>query len=71
MEYEHDNAAQALEQLRQLTNDYTPAEDACPTTRALLDALQTLEKDLHLHIHKEDNILHPRAIALEERVSRH
>lgn len=65
MEFEHDNAAHALEHLRRLTNDYTPAEDACPTTRAMLEALATLEQDLHMHIHKENNILHPRAIELE------
>ncbi|MEJ5252282.1 MAG: iron-sulfur cluster repair di-iron protein [Chthonomonadetes bacterium] len=70
MEYEHDNAAEALRRLRHLTNGYTPAEDACPTTRALLDSLQALEKDLYLHIHKENNILHPRAIALEEQLLR-
>lgn len=70
MELEHDSAADALEKLRHLTNDYTPDEDACPTTRALLDALEALEKDLHLHIHKENNILHPRAIALEEQLLR-
>lgn len=70
MEYEHDSAAEALQKLRHLTNGYTPAEDACPTTRALLDSLQALEKDLHLHIHKENNILHPRAIALEEQLLR-
>lgn len=70
MEFEHDSAAEALEKLRHLTNDYTPDEDACPTTRALLDALEALERDLHLHIHKENNILHPRAIALEEQLLR-
>lgn len=70
MEFEHDSAAEALQKLRHLTNDYTPAEDACPTTRALLEALETLEKDLHIHIHKENNILHPRAIALEEQLLR-
>ncbi|MGQ9879660.1 MAG: hemerythrin domain-containing protein [Armatimonadota bacterium] len=66
MEFEHVSAAEALQKLRHLTNDYTPAEDACPTTRALVEALETLEKDLH--IHKENNILHPRAIALEEQL---
>lgn len=70
MEFEHDSAAEALQKLRHLTNGYTPAEDACPTTRALLDTLEALEKDLHLHIHKENNILHPRAIALEEQLLR-
>ncbi len=70
MEYEHDSAAEALQNLHHLTNGYTPAKDACPTTRALLDSLQALEKDLHLHIHKENNILHPHAIALEEQLLR-
>ena len=65
MEHEHNNAAQALQTLRQLTNNYTPSEDACPTTHAMLEALEALEKDLHLHIHEENNILHPRAITLE------
>lgn len=71
MEHEHDSAAQTLEDLRRLTNNYTPAEDACPTTRAMLEALEALEKDLHLHIHKENNILHPRAIALEQSLLNH
>lgn len=68
MHYEHDTTAAALRTLDQLTNHYTPAEDACPTTRALLAGLAALEKDLHQHIHKENNILFPRAIALEEQL---
>lgn len=67
MEMEHDSAGDALEQLRRLTDDYTPPEDACNTWRALLDGLRTLELDLHRHIHKENHILFPRAIELEER----
>jgi iron-sulfur cluster repair protein YtfE (RIC family) len=31
----------------------------------LLDGLQTLEEDLHRHIHEENNILFPRALELE------
>jgi regulator of cell morphogenesis and NO signaling len=65
MEHEHESAAEALSRLRELTNDFTPPEDACNTWRALLDGLRTLETDLHQHIHKENNILFPRAIGLE------
>jgi len=65
MEHEHDTAGGALRKLRELTNDYTPPPDACNTWRALLDGLQALEADLHQHIHKENNILFPRAIRLE------
>lgn len=65
MEFEHDNAGLILAELRKLTDDYTPPEWACNTYRALLAALLTFEQDMHQHIHKENNILFPRAIALE------
>lgn len=70
MEHEHDNAGEALARLRRLTGDYTPPADACTTYRALLSGLADLERDLHLHIHKENNILHPRAKQLEEALNR-
>ncbi len=66
MRYEHDNAGNALSEMRRLTNDYIPPEDACNTYRALFHGLLALEQDLHQHIHLENNILFPRAIALEE-----
>jgi regulator of cell morphogenesis and NO signaling len=65
MEHEHRDAAEALERLRQLTSDYQAPRDACPTYQALLAGLLELEHDLHRHIHKENNILFPRAAALE------
>lgn len=65
MEHEHDSAAAALGQMRQVTSDYTLPPDACNTYRNLFQRLQTLESDLHLHIHLENNILFPRASRLE------
>lgn len=65
MEQEHDTVAQILRRLRSLTGGYAPPEDACPTYRVMLESLRALEQDLHLHIHKENNILFPRAIARE------
>ncbi|MCH7872529.1 MAG: iron-sulfur cluster repair di-iron protein [Planctomycetes bacterium] len=65
MEHEHDSAGAALARLRSLTGDFTPPEDACNTYRVLLDGLAELEADLHRHIHKENNILFPRASELE------
>lgn len=67
MEHEHADAGGALEEIRALTCDYNPPSYACTTVRALYDGLKTLEKDLHVHIHLENNILFPRAIALEKR----
>lgn len=66
MRHEHDNAGNALSEMRQLTHDYAPPEDACNTYRALFQGLLELEQDLHQHIHLENNILFPRAVALEE-----
>lgn len=65
MEMEHDQAGGALAKLRELTDGFTPPDWACNTYRAMLDALAHLEHDLHEHVHKENNILFPRAIALE------
>ena len=48
-----------------LRPDYTPPPDACNTYRALLFELAELEADLHRHIHLENNVLFPRAAALE------
>jgi regulator of cell morphogenesis and NO signaling len=62
----HDDAGAALETMRSLTDDYTVPQDACGTYRAMLDALLALEQDMHQHVHKENNILFPRAVAAEE-----
>ncbi|MEW6254037.1 MAG: iron-sulfur cluster repair di-iron protein [Planctomycetota bacterium] len=66
MEMEHTSAGEALDEFRKLTNEYEPPADACGSYRALLAGLAELEADLHAHIHKENNVLFPRAIALEQ-----
>lgn len=65
MEAEHDQAGSALEKLRELTGDFTAPDWACNTYLAMLDAMVNLEADLHQHIHKENNVLFPRAIEME------
>lgn len=59
---EHDDARIFLEKLRSLTDGFRPSPSACNTWRAMLAALAELEADMHQHIHKENNILFPRAI---------
>jgi regulator of cell morphogenesis and NO signaling len=66
MESEHESAGRALEQFRTLTDDYTVPEWGCNTYRSLVHELSVLEQDMHQHIHKENNILFPKAIALEK-----
>jgi regulator of cell morphogenesis and NO signaling len=68
MEHEHDSAGQALAALRSLSHDYAVPDDACPTFRGLFHRLEEMERDLHTHIHLENNILFPRAAALETRL---
>lgn len=68
---EHDNAGDALKQLRQLTSSYTTPADGCVSYNTLYQALADFEADLHQHIHKENNILFPRVIALEDGLGNH
>ena len=62
---EHDAAAEQLREIRQLSGDFNPPEDACTSYRSLYEALEGLEKDLHEHIHLENNLLFPKAIEME------
>ena len=62
---EHDGAGDALRKLRSVTNDYAVPADACISYKTLYEALKGFEADLHQHIHLENNILFPRAVALE------
>ena len=65
MMQEHDGAGDALRSLRQVTSDYAVPNDACISYRTLYQALQDYEYDLHQHIHLENNVLFPRAVAME------
>jgi regulator of cell morphogenesis and NO signaling len=67
---EHDNAGQILRELRALTSDYDVPADACISYRTLYQALEDFEKDLHQHIHLENNILFPKALELENVLNR-
>jgi len=64
MQQEHDHAGSMMEEIRLLTNTYTPPNDACTTYRLSFTALQAFESDLHRHVHLENNILFPGAIEL-------
>jgi regulator of cell morphogenesis and NO signaling len=69
MEAEHDHAGGAVARLRELTDGFTAKPDDCNTHRALLAGLAQFEADLHRHVHKENNILFPRAIAMESQLA--
>ena len=68
MEMEHDNVGGVLARLRALTSGYTVPPEGCNSFRAMMDRLAALEYDLHRHIHKENSLLHPQALALAEKL---
>jgi regulator of cell morphogenesis and NO signaling len=67
MMMEHDTAGDILRKLRAVTSDYRVPSDGCISYQTLYQALQGLEKDLHQHIHLENNVLFPKAVELESR----
>jgi regulator of cell morphogenesis and NO signaling len=60
---DHEEAGEMLRKLRQLSSDYTPPMGACPSYQGLFHGLADFEKDMHQHVHLENNILFPRALA--------
>jgi regulator of cell morphogenesis and NO signaling len=61
--HEHDGTGVRLRRLRELAGDYATEQARCATHRTLLQGLHGLELDLHQHVHEENNILFPRALA--------
>jgi len=66
MDEEHEFEGEAFRKIAELSNNYTIPKDGCNTYRVAFGMLKEFEDDLHLHIHKENNILFQRAITLEE-----
>ena len=61
LESEHEGAASLLDEIRSLSDDYEIPKDACMSYRNMLDRLHMLESDMHMHVHKENNVLFPEA----------
>lgn len=66
---EHTNEGERFRKIEALSNNYTPPLDACNTYSVTFALLKEFEQDLHLHIHLENNILFPKAIELENKLS--
>jgi regulator of cell morphogenesis and NO signaling len=69
MMMEHDTVGEILRELRTLTSEYSTPADGCISYHTFYEALEAFEKDLHQHIHLENNILFPRAIELEAQLT--
>jgi regulator of cell morphogenesis and NO signaling len=66
MSMEHDRAGELLAALRDASGGYRVPEDGCASYRSLYERLAALEADTHRHIHLENNVLFPAAVALED-----
>ena len=69
MEEEHESAGAAMARMRELTGGYVAPEDGCTTYRVCLQELDAFERDLHAHVHLENNVLFPKARALTSAAS--
>ena len=65
MVLEHEETGELLSTLRRLTGGYMTPVGGCASCRALYEGLAELERDTHLHIHRENNMLFPAVVAIE------
>ncbi len=68
MEIEHTTAGNEFAIIRNLTDNFTPPAEACNTYRVLLQELDEFERDLHIHIFLENELVHKKAIAIEAKL---
>ena len=65
LEREHLEAGDEMRAIRELTHGYALPADGCRTYAVCMAELSCFERDLHRHVHLENNVLFPRAIQLE------
>lgn len=66
MAKEHEFAGGAMDTINILSHNYLVPEDGCNTYTVTYKLLEQFEDDLHIHVHLENNILYPKALALAE-----
>jgi regulator of cell morphogenesis and NO signaling len=66
MKEEHEFAGGEMDRISVMTRAYTLPEDACATYQVTFKLLKEFEDDLHVHVHLENNILYPKALAITE-----
>ncbi|MEO5561946.1 MAG: DUF542 domain-containing protein [Chitinophagaceae bacterium] len=66
MDHDHEILVKTIYKFRELTDNYTPPQQACPTHHVVLSRLKELDNDLVQHIHLENEILFPRVISMEK-----
>ena len=57
MEEEHNDAGNLIEEIKKLSNNFTPPDDACRTYKIFYEEMNELYHDIHQHVHLENNVL--------------
>lgn len=70
MVHDHEIVGKKMEEIRELSKNYTLPEDACASYSFLFKSLDEFENDLHIHVHLENNILFPKALAMEKNLNK-
>lgn len=68
MSAEHEFAGGAMDRINFLTSGYKVPPDGCNTYHVAFKLLDQFEADLHKHVHLENNILYPKALALTKNI---
>ncbi len=68
MIHDHDDVGEAFHRIHELTDDLHAPENACSIWKECYRVVADLERDTHIHIHKENNILFPAGIEAEKRL---
>lgn len=69
MMHDHDAEGERFRRIKELSYGYANPPDGCVTYATAMSMLSEFEADLHLHVHLENNILFPRTIQLEQRMT--
>ena len=63
---EHELVGGTMDKIKVLSKNYLVPDDGCNTYRVTYKMLEEFEDDLHTHVHIENNILFPKAVALAQ-----
>ncbi len=66
---EHELDGDLLAELHSVSRGWMVPADGCASYHALFEGLAELERDTHLHIHKENNVLFPAVLRMEQQTA--
>jgi regulator of cell morphogenesis and NO signaling len=66
IKHNHGLMTEYLKRIREITKNYTPPANACITHKVVYALLGEMDCDLSQHLHLENDILLPKAIAMEK-----